>query len=251
MSMIEIRDLSFIYNTLDEELEVLKNINLDIKEGDFVVVLGESGCGKTTFLNILAGHFLPTFGEVKEEGERISKPDYKRSFIFQQPALLPWLTVKENILFGCSLRGEHTNIESRVDKYIEIFGLKNFENSYPSSLSLGMAQRVAFARALVGKPKVLLLDEPFTSLDFINRKQLQGELVRTWHKERFTAVFVTHDIEEAIILGQKIVLLTKRPARISKIFQLDFDYPRDIYSKELLELRREIQRNLENIKNIF
>jgi len=250
--MIKIKKLSHSYSTQNhKELEVLRNINLNIDKGGFVVVLGESGCGKTTFLNLIAGHTMPTKGKIIINNEPVTKPHYSRSFIFQQPCLLPWLNVRDNITFGCKLRKEKKNFGQRTDKYIKLMGLESFEKTYPNDLSAGMAQRAAFARSLVGQPELLLLDEPFTSLDFINRKRLQSELIRSWLFEKFTVIFVTHDIDEALLLGNKIVLLSMRPAKIKEVYSIEEKYPRDLTSGKLFNLKSEIQKNFENINNIF
>lgn len=224
---------------------VLAGINLHIEAGCFTVILGESGCGKSTVLNLVAGLLSPTAGEILANGAVISGPSPERSILFQQPSLLPWLTVAENIAFGCKLRGETAGLQDRVDELIRMIGLVGFEERDPVELSLGMAQRVCLARALIGKPKALLLDEPFGALDICNRIRLQSELLRIWQRERFTALLVTHDIDEALVVGQQVVVLGGRPATILSVHGVDLPYPRDITSPAFFEARRVLLQELQ------
>ncbi len=219
-----------------KELKVLDNITFTIEEGDFVMILGQSGCGKSTFLNILAGLLPMTSGEIWVDDKKINEPHPSRSIIFQQPSLLPWLNVEDNVVFGCKIRGELDNLK-RVKQLIKIMGLSGFEKTYPPELSVGMAQRVCLARALIGHPEILLLDEPFTSLDTFNRTHLQQELIDFWQIENFTAVLVTHDIDEAILMGNRIVLLGERPCRITEIFDINLNYPRDMTNSSFFQIR--------------
>ncbi len=229
-----------------KSLKVLEDISLTINDGDFVMILGESGCGKSTFLNLLAGLLPLTSGDVSVNGGSIDGPHPSRSIIFQQPSLLPWLNVEDNITFGCKLRKEHNNIK-QIGQLIRIMGLSGFEKVYPSEISVGMAQRVCIARALIGHPEILLLDEPFTSLDTFNRTHLQQELIDFWQIESFTAVFVTHDIDEAILMGNRIVLLGERPCHVVEIFDIDMNYPRDIASPQFFDIRTKILRKFKDI----
>ncbi len=227
-----------------KQLTALEDISFSIKDGDFVIILGESGCGKSTLLSLLAGLMSPSSGEIWVDGMKITGPHPSRSILFQQPSLLPWLSVEENIVFGCRLRGEVKNLKFRVNQLIDIMGLSGFEQNHPSEISLGMAQRVCLARALIGHPGILLLDEPFASLDTFNRTHLQEELIEFWEIEKFTAVFVTHDIDEAILMGNRIVLLGGRPSRIVEIFDIDLSYPRDVTSKVFFDIRTSILKRL-------
>lgn len=204
----------------------LGDITLGITRGDFVVILGESGCGKSTLLGILAGLAKASSGRILVDGKEVAGPHPSRAMLFQQPSLLPWLNVENNIAFGCKLRGELTNLKYRVSQFIELMGLSGFEKTYPSELSVGMAHRVCLARALIGSPEILLLDEPFGALDTFTRARLQEELINLWMSERFTAVFVTHDIEEAVFMGSRIVLLGGKPTNVSHIFENTLVYPR-------------------------
>ena len=222
------------------QLNVLDKINFDIREGDFVVILGESGCGKSTLLNIIAGLLPPSSGEVWVDGRSITDPDHSISMLFQQPSLLPWLNVEENIAFGCRLRGEIGDLRVRVDHFIKMVGLGGFEYFHPSELSTGLAYRTCLARALIGSPEVYLLDEPFGSLDTFSRARLQGEFLNIRRREGFTTVFVTHDIDEAILLGNKIVLLGGRPSSITASFDIDFSYPRILTDKSCNDVKEKI-----------
>lgn len=220
--------------------QVLKDISFSINPGDFVIILGESGCGKTTLLNMLAGLENPTSGQIRVNGDPIAGIHPSRSMMFQQPALIPWLSVKENVSYGCKIRKDTQDLEYRVSQFLEIMGLAGAADVKPGQLSLGMAQRVCLARALVGRPQVLLLDEPFASLDTFTQAHIQEELVNLWMSESFTAVFVTHDIDEAIRLGNKIVVLAGSPAGISDIFDIDVPYPRNQNDPVIKTLRTDI-----------
>jgi ABC-type nitrate/sulfonate/bicarbonate transport system ATPase subunit len=219
---------------------VLKDISFSIEAGDFVIILGESGCGKTTLLNLLAGLELPSSGAIHVDGQTIKGIHPSRSMLFQQPTLIPWLNVRENVAYGCKIRGDIKNLDYRVNQFLEIMGLGGFSDSKPGQLSLGMAQRVCLARSLVGHPRALLLDEPFASLDTFTQAHIQEELVNLWLSEKFTAVFVTHDIDEAIRLGTKIILLAGEPANITDIFEIDDDYPRERSHARFKEIRVKI-----------
>ncbi len=219
---------------------MLKDISFSIDEGDFVIILGESGCGKTTLLNLLAGLEQPTSGSIHVDGQQINGIHPSRSMLFQQPTLLPWLNVKDNVAYGCKIRGDVQELEYRVLQFLEIMGLSGFSDSKPGQLSLGMAQRACLARALVGRPDTLLLDEPFASLDTFTQAHIQEELINLYLSEQFTAVFVTHDIDEAIRMGNKIILLAGEPARIEDSFTIAKDYPRDQNTPEFKSIRTEI-----------
>jgi len=220
--------------------QILKDISFSINPGDFVIILGESGCGKTTLLNMLAGLENPTCGQIRVNGKPIVGVHPSRSMLFQQPALIPWLSVKENVAYGCKIRKDTQDLEYRVSQFLEIMGLIGASDAKPSQLSLGMAQRVCLARALVGRPQVLLLDEPFASLDTFTQAHIQEELVNLWMSESFTSVFVTHDIDEAIRLGNKIVVLAGSPAGISEIFDINVPYPRKQHDPVIKALRTDI-----------
>jgi ABC-type nitrate/sulfonate/bicarbonate transport system ATPase subunit len=219
-----------------EQMSVLENINLEVADGEFVCLLGPSGCGKTTLLNTMAGFLSPTSGQVRVDDDVVQGPDPRRIFVFQERGVFPWLTVEGNIAFGLAklMRGER---EQRIAHYVKLVGLQGFEKSYPSELSGGMKQRLEVARALAVNPDMLLLDEPFGALDSITRLTMRRELLRIWQTERKTIVFVTHDIDEAVQLADRVVVMSARPGTIQKIVTIDIPHPRDISSARYLELR--------------
>jgi ABC-type nitrate/sulfonate/bicarbonate transport system ATPase subunit len=246
---IKIEKITKLYKRSENsEHTVLKDISFSIDKGDFVIILGESGCGKTTLLNLLAGLEQPTSGKIYVDEQEVQGIHPSRSMLFQQPTLIPWLSVKENVAYGCKLRGDIEELDYRVDQFLEIMGLSGFADAKPNQLSLGMAQRTCLARALVGHPNALLLDEPFASLDTFTQAHIQEELVNLWLSEQFTAVFVTHDIDEAIKLGNKIILLSGEPANITDIFEINEEYPRDSNNPVLKETRKKI---LERFKSAY
>ncbi len=224
----------------EKQLTVLKDINLSVAQGDFVVILGKTGCGKSTLLKIIAGLEFPDSGEIRIDSERIKGPHPSRAIVFQQPTLLPWLNVAENIGFGCKIRGDLQNLNPRIARFMDLMELSGFETCHPPELSVGMAHRVSLARAFIGKPDILLMDEPFSALDTLSRTRLQGELINIWHQENFTVVFVTHDLEEAVVLGNKIVLLGGEPTGIKEMCDIDLNYPRDITDHSFNQARTEI-----------
>jgi ABC-type nitrate/sulfonate/bicarbonate transport system ATPase subunit len=212
---VEVRGVSKIY---DGGVEALNNVGLDFPEGQLTTLLGPSGCGKTTLLKIIAGLISPTSGSVKVEGREVTGPGPERAFVFQDFALMPWASVMRNVAFGLELRGVAKPERERVaQKYIGEVGLKGFENAYPHALSGGMRQRVGLARALAVNAKVLLMDEPFSAVDEQTRRKFQEDLLRLVAQERKTFIFVTHSIEEAVYVSDRIVLLSKRPSRVSEI----------------------------------
>jgi len=228
-------------------IPVLQDVCIPVNNGEFVMLLGESGCGKSTLLNIIAGIEPASAGSILVDDKTITKPDPEISLLFQQPSLLPWLNVVENIAFGCKLRGDTQDLSDRIRYFVDLIGLDGFEKNYPSELSMGMACRVSLARALIGHPKVLLMDEPFVSLDTFTRSRMQQELIKLWEKEKFTAIFVTHDIDEAIILGNKVVLLGGKPCNVKKIIDVAIPYPRKITDRQLALKRIHIMMQLEKI----
>jgi NitT/TauT family transport system ATP-binding protein len=230
-----------------ETIVALDGIDLEIGDDEFLTILGPSGCGKTTLLNIIAGFDHPTGGDVRLDGEAILKPGPDRGVVFQEYALFPWLSVEQNIEFGLrERRVPKTQRRARVRDQIASVGLSGFERRYPQELSGGMRQRVAIARALVNDPKILLLDEPFAALDAQTRTLMQQELLRVWSAARRTAIFITHNIEEAILLGDRVVVMTARPGRIKEIVLVNLPRPRDVTSAEFNEIRRRIGLMLES-----
>ena len=222
----------------------LNGVSLDIKENEFICVVGPSGCGKSTLLNIIAGLLEPTSGAVYLDGKKIEGTGVERGVVFQGYALFPWRTVLKNVMFGLEMkRMPKDQAEKIAKKYIKAVGLEGFEHAYPKELSGGMRQRVAIARAYAADPEVLLLDEPFGALDAQTRVQLQSELLNTWEHEKKTCFFITHDVDEAIILAQRVIIMSARPSRIKKIVDIDIPYPRTQATKtdpRFLELKTEI-----------
>ena len=232
------------YNTRKGETIALNGVNMEIKENEFICVVGPSGCGKSTLLNIIAGLLEPTSGAVTVDGNVVDGPGPERGVVFQQYALFPWLTVQKNVEFGLKLRGmSDQEASAEATKYLKMVDLEQFAGHYPKELSGGMKQRVAIARAYAVNPQVLLMDEPFGALDAQTRTQLQTELLETWEKEKKTAFFITHDVEEAIILAQKVVIMSARPGRIKEIVDITIPYPRTQETKmtqEFLDLKNYI-----------
>jgi NitT/TauT family transport system ATP-binding protein len=223
----------------------LDNVTLDIKDKEFVCFIGPSGCGKTTLLRSIAGLEFPDSGEITLDGEKITIPDSKRGMVFQEYSLFPWRTVIQNITFGPQMKGlSKTESLEKAEKYLKLVGLEQFRNSYPYELSGGMRQRVAIARALANEPKVLLMDEPFGALDAQTRNTLQNELLDVWAKDQITIIFVTHSVDEAVFLADKIVVMTARPGKIKKVINVDLPRPRDRTSSEANELRHQLLRML-------
>ena len=222
----------------------LNGVNLDIKENEFICVVGPSGCGKSTLLTIIAGLHEPPSGAAYLDGKKIEGTGVERGVVFQQYALFPWRTVLKNVMFPLEMKKTpKAEAEAIALKYIKAVGLEGFENSYPKELSGGMKQRVAIARAYAADPEVLLLDEPFGALDAQTRVQLQTELLETWQKEKKTCFFITHDVDEAIILAQRVIIMSARPGRIKKIVDVDIPYPRTQATKtdpRFLELKTEV-----------
>jgi ABC-type nitrate/sulfonate/bicarbonate transport system ATPase subunit len=232
-----------VYDRDGESLPVLEDINLDVDDGEFVCLVGPSGCGKSTLLNAMAGFLSPTSGSVRIDGEVVTGPDPRRILVFQERGVFPWLTVEGNIGFGLSKlsRAERTQ---RIAHYVKTVRLEGFENSYPSDLSGGMKQRLQVARALAVNPDILFLDEPFGALDSITRVIMRGELLRIWQTERRTIFFVTHDIDEAVQLADRVVVLSSRPAQIKDVLTIDMAHPRNISSNRYLELRDELLKQI-------
>ena len=233
---LSVSGVNMVFRRDGNAVNVLENIGLEVREGEFVCLLGPSGCGKSTLLNIVAGFLKPTSGEVRINGELVTGPDPRRIFVFQERGVFPWLTVEGNIGFGLFKLSKQEKAE-RIAYYVKLVGLDGFEKSYPQELSGGMKQRLEVARALAVNPDMLFLDEPFGALDSITRLIMRGELLRIWEKEKKTIIFVTHDIEEAVQLADRVVVMSARPARIQRHVDIDIAHPRDISSKRYLELR--------------
>lgn len=247
MGRVSIKNVSRIFKKEDKSsTEALKNVSFDVGDGEFVCLLGPSGCGKTTLLRIIAGLETRTSGDITLNGVSITGPDPKRGMVFQQYSLFPWRTVIDNVTFGLEMQGiDKTESRKHAEKYIELVGLKQFKNSYPYELSGGMQQRAAIARALANEPEVLLMDEPFGALDAQTRNILQDELLRIWEQRHVTFIFVTHSVDEAVVLSDRIVVMTARPGRIKEIIEVDLPRPRSRTSPEVNRLRDRVLKLLE------
>ena len=241
---LRLEHISQSYIVKNEVSDAVVDVSLDVYDNEFLVILGPGRCGKTVLLNMIAGLEKPVDGSLFLDGEEIHGSDERIGMVFQKLALMPWKTVMENVEFGLKMKGvPKAQRRETAQKYINLVGLQGFEKSYPSQLSGGMKQRVAIARAYAVNPKVLLMDEPFGALDAQTRTQLQQELLNTWEKEQKTCFFITHDVEEAIILAQRVVIMCARPGRVKEIVDIDIPYPRDQETKmspRFLELKNHI-----------
>ena len=247
-SVLECRNVSKEYNSYDGsgKNQVLKDIDFQVAENEFLVLFGPGQCGKTTLLNILAGLELPTSGAVVDHGQQVSAPSPERGVVYQKTALFPWLTVMGNVEFGPKVcKKSKKERKQTADHYIDLVGLKGFEKSFPSQLSGGMRQRVGIARAYSNNPDILLMDEPFGHLDAQTRYMMEDELQRIWQKEKRTVVFVTNNIEEALFLADRIILMTNCPSMIKKQYVIDLPHPRNYVDPEFLRLRQEITDNMD------
>ena len=236
---LDINRLTKLFALPSGGVQALTDINLSVPGGRFVSIVGASGCGKSTLLRIVAGLEQPTQGTVALGGRRIAGPGLDRGMVFQEPRLLPWLTVADNI--GFAINGAPAaEAARRVADHLALVGLEGFGGAYPHQLSGGMAQRVALARAIVNSPQLLLLDEPFGALDAMTRIQMQQEILRIWEVERTTMILVTHDIDEAVFLGDEVVVMSNRPGTIRKVIPVELPRPRDRTSPLFVELRRQL-----------
>ena len=241
MSAVSIRNLSMRFpgKRNGDSIDVLDRINAEVAHGEFVCIVGPSGCGKSTLLNIVAGFLDATSGQALVEGQPVRGPDPRRIFVFQENGVFPWLNVRENVGFGLRKQTQAER-ERIIGHYIEMVGLRGFETAYPRELSGGMRQRVEIARALAANPDIIYMDEPFGALDFLTRLKMRADLVRIWQSEKKTILFVTHDIEEAIQLADRVLVMSNRPATIQEIVDVDLPRPRDLDSRGYLEKRDRI-----------
>lgn len=239
--LIQVSDtwMSFPGKTHGQFVHVLEQVNFDVRAGEFVCIVGPSGCGKSTLLNILGGFLQETRGGVEVEGAPVNGPDPGRIFVFQENGVFPWLTVEQNIGFGLLNRPDRERAQ-RVAHYVQMVGLAGFEKSYPRELSGGMRQRVEIARALAAEARVLYMDEPFGALDFLTRLKMRADLVRIWQAENKTILFVTHDIEEAVQLADRVLVMSRRPATIQEEVVINLPRPRDLDAPEYLAARDRI-----------
>jgi NitT/TauT family transport system ATP-binding protein len=237
---LDIEGVSHSFDIDGSVLPVLDNVSFSVRPGEFVALLGPSGCGKSTLLRLVAGLEPPRAGTLREDGELITEPFPSRVVVFQDPTLFPWRTVWNNVALGLEAQGILKAQRHRVDSALELVGLSGFRNAYPHQLSGGMAQRVALARALVNDPKILILDEPLGKLDSLTRITMQAELVSLWQRSGYTALLVTHDVEEALFLANRVIVFSDRPATIKADIAVDQSYPRHRGDPHLAELRRQI-----------
>ena len=248
--MLQVKNLSKTYDNNGKSTEVIKDLSFGIGDKQFIAIVGSSGCGKTTILKIIAGLLESTNGKILLDNKVVSEPGQDRGMIFQNFSLFPWLTVKNNIGFGLDVRNiDQKEKDKIIEHYLRVTDLTDFADFYPKSLSGGMQQRVAIARTLANNPKILLMDEPFGSLDSQTRSAMQEFLTKLWESEQKTILFVTHDVEEAIFLADKVILLTTRPTKIKKEYNINFQRPRlhDLkFSEEFFKLEREITKDLES-----
>lgn len=244
--MIKLDHVRKVFYSENEVKEVIHDISLEVKENEFVVLFGPGQSGKTTLINIIAGLESVSKGDIIVNGKKVIGPNPERGVVYQTTALFPFLTVMGNVEFGPRARGfSKEERRKKANYYIDLVGLKGFENSYPNQLSGGMRQRVGIARAYANEPAVMLLDEPFGHLDAQTRYMMEEEIEKIWQKEKRTVIFVTNNIEEAVYLGDRIILLSNCPTEIKKEYKIDLPRPRKLTDKEFLKLRNEINDNLD------
>lgn len=224
-----------------DDLLVLDDISFEVKKGEFLCIVGPTGCGKTTFLNSITKLYEPTSGEILVDGEPVDLDKHNVAYIFQEYSTMPWLTVEENVGFGLDIKGiKGQEAKDLVDEYIDIVGLNEYRDFYPDQLSTSMLQRVVIARAFATQPELLLMDEPYGQLDIELRFRLEDELIKLWQKTGTTVIFITHNIEEAVYLGERILVLTNKPTKIKEEIINDLPRPRDILSKDFIDLRNRV-----------
>lgn len=243
---IDIKNVSKSFITKEKgDFQAIENVDLHIDDGELICLLGPSGCGKTTLLRIVAGLEKPEIGEVYDHNGLVTGPNKDRGFIFQQYSLFPWLTVLDNVMFGLNLSGKskEDNLEA-AKRYLDRVGLSDFKDSYPHELSGGMKQRVAIIRSLLNHTPILLMDEPFSAVDMQNRHSLQEQLIGVWKRFNSTILFVTHDVDEAIYLADRIVVMDRNPGRIKEIVKVDLPHPRVRNSDEFLKFQADVEELL-------
>jgi len=244
-AVIDIRDVSKQYTVKNEVLPVLERLSLTINPGEFLSIVGASGCGKSTLLRLLVGLDREYQGEIQVGGQRVTGTNLDRGIVFQEHRLFPWLTIEQNVGLGLeNSPWDAAKKKQAIKEHIELVGLTGFETAYPHQLSGGMAQRAAIARGLVNQPSILLLDEPFGALDALTRSRLQGELQTIWQREKITMILVTHDVDEAVYLGDRVVVMQPRPGRIRKVVAVDVPHPRDRSDPALKALTEEVRAEI-------
>ena len=228
----------------DEVTHALNEINLTMESGEFISLVGPSGCGKSTILRLVAGLIQPTTGKLTVDGKTITEPSPERGMVFQKPTLFPWLTVWDNIAFSLRMQGRLKGNKDKVERMIKVIGLEKFRNDYPGQLSGGMAQRVALVRSLINEPDILLLDEPLGALDAFKRMNMQDEILKIWQEKEQLAIMVTHDVDEAIYMGTRVIVLDANPGRVVADIQIKEPFPRDRSSDTFVQYRNEILNRL-------
>ena len=228
----------------DEVTHALNEINLTMESGEFISLVGPSGCGKSTILRLVAGLIQPTTGKLTVDGKTITGPSPERGMVFQKPTLFPWLTVWDNIAFSLRMQGRLKGNKDKVERMIKVIGLEKFRNDYPGQLSGGMAQRVALVRSLINEPDILLLDEPLGALDAFTRMNMQDEILKIWQEKEQLAIMVTHDVDEAIYMGTRVIVLDANPGRVVADIQIKEPFPRDRSSDTFVQYRNEILNRL-------
>lgn len=228
----------------DEVTHALNEINLTMESGEFISLVGPSGCGKSTILRLVAGLIQPTTGKLTVDGKTITEPSPERGMVFQKPTLFPWLTVWDNIAFSLRMQGRLKGNKDKVERMIKVIGLEKFRNDYPGQLSGGMAQRVALVRSLINEPDILLLDEPLGALDAFTRMNMQDEILKIWQEKEQLAIMVTHDVDEAIYMGTRVIVLDANPGRVVADIQIKEPFPRDRSSDTFVQYRNEILNRL-------
>jgi len=231
---------SFAKVEADEVTHALNNVSLTMESGEFISLVGPSGCGKSTILRLVAGLITPTAGTVTVDGNEITGPSPERGMVFQKPTLFPWLTVEKNIGFSLAMQGKLKGNEDKVDRMISVIGLEKFKDDYPGQLSGGMAQRVALVRSLINEPDILLLDEPLGALDAFTRMNMQDEILKIWRERKQLAIMVTHDVDEAIYMGTRVIVMDANPGRILEDIRIDDEYPRDRSGANFVAYRNQI-----------
>ena len=235
---------SFAKIETDEVTHALTSVTTTMESGEFISLVGPSGCGKSTMLRLIAGLITPTTGKLTVNGEEIDKPAPDRGMMFQKATLFPWLTVKDNIAFSLKMQGKLKGNEDKVENMIKVIGLEGFREDYPAQLSGGMAQRVALVRSLINEPPILLLDEPLGALDAFTRMNMQDEILKIWQEKKQLAVMVTHDVDEAIYMGTRVLVMDAHPGRVIADIPIDLPFPRDRGSREFVEYRIDILNKL-------
>ena len=235
---------SFAKIETDDVTHALSSVTTTMESGEFISMVGPSGCGKSTILRLVAGLIQPTTGSLTLNGKPIEGPGPDRGMMFQKATLFPWLTVYDNIAFSLKMQGKLKGNEDKVEEMIKTIGLQDFREDYPGQLSGGMAQRVALVRSLINEPPVLLLDEPLGALDAFTRMNMQDEILRIWQKKQQLAIMVTHDVDEAIYMGTRVLVMDSHPGRIVSDLKIEQPYPRDRSSREFVEYRNEILKQL-------